>query len=195
MSTCLWLQKIYKIPRWAYPSVVRTEFLLCETKLMIDTTEMSRSVWTLAELAMVTKGCDCMLTVFAGEHPSYWWILYEALSQTSLLFSNIPVREQNQFLFHHCMDQLKTELLPSWLREIIFLCAFPSFLHSGRKHETMELDRIPLQGTCVPQWLIWYYKKIHTAVYITCVCWVDISLWKACVCKKKSVCSVLEQSE
>ena len=96
-------------------------------KADIATAEMSRSAWTLAELVMVTKRCDCMLTVFAGEHSSYWWILYEALFQTSLLFSNIPVREQNQFLFHRCMDQLKTELLPSWLCEIIFYMPFHLF--------------------------------------------------------------------
>lgn len=70
MSTCLWLQKVYKIPRWVYPSVVRTEFLLCETKLT-DTAETSRPVQTLAELVMITKRCDRKLTVFAGEHPSY----------------------------------------------------------------------------------------------------------------------------
>lgn len=136
MSTCPWLQKVYKIPRWAYPSVVRTEFLLCEIEL-IDTTEVSTSVWTLAEPVMVTKRCDHMLTVFPGEHPGYQWMLYEVLFQTSLLFWNVPGRGQNWFLFHCCMDQLKTELLPSWLCEIIFRCASP--LCSGRKRKTIVL--------------------------------------------------------
>lgn len=102
-------------------------------------TEVSTSVRTLAELLMVTKRCDDMLAVFPGEHPSYRWMLHEVLFQTSLLFWNVPVRGQNWFLFHCCMDQLKTELLPSWLCEIIFLCGSPLFLCSGRKHKTIVL--------------------------------------------------------
>lgn len=139
-----------------------------ETKL-IDTAEVSRSVWTLADLVIVTKRCDHMLTVFAEEHPSYRWILYEALFQTSLLFWNIPEREQNWCFLYHCMDQLKTELLTSWLWEIIFLRAFPSFLCSGRKHKTMILDRILLQGTLLPQWLMRCSKKdICYSIYYMC---------------------------
>lgn len=150
MSTCLWLQKDYKIPRCAYSSVVRNEFLLCETKL-IAAAERNRCVWTQAELVMVTKRCNCMLTVLAGEHPSYCWIIWEVLFQTSLLFWKIPFREQNQFLFHHCMDQLKSDLLPSCPGEIIALHNFSRLLCSGRKCKTMVLGRILLQGTLVPQ--------------------------------------------
>lgn len=54
LYTCVRLQKVYKFPTWVYPSLVRIEFLLCETKL-IATVEKNRSVWTLAELAMVPK--------------------------------------------------------------------------------------------------------------------------------------------
>lgn len=157
--------------------------LLCETKL-IAAAERNRCVWTQAELVMVTKRCDCMLTVLAGEHPSYCWIMWEVLFQTSLLFWKIPFRKQNQFLFHHCMDQLKSDLLPSCPGEIIALHNFSCLLCSGRKCKTMALGRILLQDTLVPQWLMRCNKNIHAPVYITCVCWIDIFLWRACVCQK-----------
>lgn len=46
LYTCLRLQNVYKFTRWACPSLVRIEFPLCETKLIV-TMEKSTSAWIL----------------------------------------------------------------------------------------------------------------------------------------------------
>lgn len=201
MCTCHWLQKVYKIPRWAYSSVVRTEFFLWETKL-IDATEISSSVQTLAELVTVTKRCDLVLTVFAGQHPSYLWILDEYPYVWICIVWSV-VSDQLFVLNHSCegaelvlVSPLygPSELLPSWLCEIVFLCAFLSFLCFGKKHKSMVLEGMPLQATLVPQWLMWYNKKDKCfSIYMCLLGWQvlvkDLSL------PKIRFCCILEQNE
>lgn len=72
-----------------------------------------------------SKERGCMSTTPAGEHSICCWVLWEKLFQSCFLFWNSPLREHNQFLFHNCLDQKNSDLLPLCPWEIFTQNSFP----------------------------------------------------------------------
>ena len=116
----------------------------------------------------------CMNTSRAGHGYKEMWLYVNSVCWRAfqLLMDIVwSVVSDQPFVFKHSCERAESVLVSplygpteDWVAAKLtlwdnFLHAFPSFLCSGRKHKTMILDRIPLQGTLVPQWLMWYNKK------------------------------------
>lgn len=92
---------------------------------------------------------------------------YEKSYFSPALFWNSPLREQNQFLFHNCLDQLKSDLLPLYPWEIFALSNFLCHLCAGRTCKTIILDGLLLQSALVPVTKGMQQKKICATICIT----------------------------